>query len=64
MDLVWGATPPRLLSQAQQHGIVARVKQLPDLSPLQRLAALNLADNNLVEVGWQFCVMEGDGLLG
>ncbi|KAI7842300.1 hypothetical protein COHA_003941 [Chlorella ohadii] len=50
MDLVWGATPPRLLTQAQQHGIVARVKQLPDLSPLRRLAALNLADNNLMEV--------------
>jgi hypothetical protein len=50
MDLVWGAAPPRLLTQAQQHGIVARVKQLPDLSPLRRLAALNLADNNLAEV--------------
>lgn len=51
LDLVWGATPPRLLAQAVQHGIVARVKQLPDLSPLRHLAALNLADNNLVEVG-------------
>lgn len=50
MDLVWGAAPPRLLAQAQALGIVARVKQLPDLSTLRRLAALNLADNNLAEL--------------
>lgn len=48
MDLVCGPTPERLLQQAAQHGVVARVKQLPDLSPLSRLAALNLADNNLL----------------
>lgn len=57
MDLVCGATPERLLSQAAQHGVVARVKQLPDVSPLTGLRALNLADNNLLQVGW-----EGDGL--
>lgn len=42
MDLVCGATPPRLVAQAAQHGVVARAKALPDLSPLTRLRALNL----------------------
>lgn len=51
MDLVCGGTPQRLLQQAATHGVVARVKRLPDLSCLkERLTALNLADNNLVEV--------------
>ena len=45
-----GRTPQRLLAQAAQLGVVARAKPLPDLSRLSRLTALNLADNNLMEV--------------
>jgi hypothetical protein len=44
---VCDAAPPRLLAQAAQHGVMARVRLAPDLSPLTRLRALNLADNNL-----------------
>lgn len=47
LDLVAGAAPPRLLAQAAAQGLVPRTSQLPDLSPLGRLRALNLADNNL-----------------
>jgi hypothetical protein len=47
LDLVCDAAPPRLLAQAAQHGVMARVRLAPDLSPLTRLRALNLADNNL-----------------
>ena len=45
-----GPTPQRLLAQAAQLGVAARAKPLPDLSRLTRLTALNLADNNLLEV--------------
>lgn len=51
MDLVCGAAPTRLLMQAAAEGMAARVKQLPDLSPLAgRLTALSLADNNFERV--------------
>ena len=49
-DLVTGPTPQRLLAQAAQLGVAARAKPLPDLSRLTRLTALNMADNNLLEV--------------
>ena len=53
MDLVWdGIVPPRLLAQAEQHGLAPRAKPLPlDLAQrLPALTALNLSDNNLVQV--------------
>lgn len=51
MDLVSGSAPQRLMQQAAAHGVVPRVKSLPDLSHMTNLTALNLADNNLHEVG-------------
>jgi hypothetical protein len=52
MDLAAGGTPPRLLAEAAELGIAVRTRALPTLAqPLPGLTALNLADNNLGEVG-------------
>ncbi|KAL4445740.1 hypothetical protein ABPG77_008939 [Micractinium sp. CCAP 211/92] len=60
MDLVSGGTPPRLVQQASAHGMVPRAKLMPDLSHMARLTALNLADNNLIEV--PPCILKLTGL--